>query len=71
VVGIADALDAMTSERPYRAAMSLEQALDALRAEKGRQWEPRVVEAAEAVYATAEGAAGVAAPGVVRAVQPA
>jgi len=70
VVGIADALDAMTSERPYRAAMSLEQALDTLRGERGRQWEPRVVEAVEAVYVTA-GAAAVVSRGAVRAAQPA
>ncbi len=42
----ADALEAMTSDRPYRDAMSLEGALDELRANSGTQFDPLVVEAA-------------------------
>jgi HD domain len=45
VIAVADAFDAMTSDRPYRKALSLRQAAAALRQESGRQWDPRVVEA--------------------------
>jgi diguanylate cyclase (GGDEF)-like protein len=39
-----DALHAMTSDRPYRKAMSLERALDELRRHSGTQFDARVVE---------------------------
>ena len=45
IVCCADALDAMTSSRSYRAAMPMDFALEILRAEAGRQFEPGVVEA--------------------------
>ena len=45
---VADAFDAMTSDRPYRAALSREQALDQLQRNAGRQFDPRCVEAFEA-----------------------
>lgn len=44
IVAIADAYDAMTSDRPYRGAMSHEEAAQVLRADQGRQWDPRLVE---------------------------
>jgi diguanylate cyclase (GGDEF)-like protein/putative nucleotidyltransferase with HDIG domain len=44
---VADAFDAMTSDRPYRAALSFEAALDQLRRNAGRQFDPRCVEAFE------------------------
>jgi GAF domain-containing protein len=44
-----DALHAMTSDRPYRAALSLEDALAELRRHAGTQFDPRVVEALLAV----------------------
>lgn len=53
ILGVADALDAMTSERPYRAALTLEAALDVIGSEKGRQWHPAVVEAVERTYSAA------------------
>jgi len=45
VVAVADAFHAMTSDRPYRAALSYGQALEILAAGRGTQWEPRVVDA--------------------------
>ena len=44
IVAIADAVDAMTSDRPYRRAMTLQAALDELRAQSGRQFDPALVE---------------------------
>jgi putative nucleotidyltransferase with HDIG domain len=46
VFAVIDALDAMTHDRPYRPAVSLEQALDAIQMGSGTQFDPRVVEAA-------------------------
>ena len=46
VVAVADALDAMTSARPYRAAISLEAAFFELEAQSGAQFDPLVVAAA-------------------------
>ena len=40
-----DALNAMTSDRPYRAAMTLERAREELRACAGTQFDPRAVDA--------------------------
>ncbi len=45
---VADAFDAMTSDRPYRIALSMEAAVDQLRRNAGRQFDPRCVEAFEA-----------------------
>jgi HD-GYP domain-containing protein (c-di-GMP phosphodiesterase class II) len=47
VLAVADALDAMTSDRPYRPAMPLDDALDEVRAQKGKQFCPAVVAALE------------------------
>ena len=44
IVAVADALDAMVNDRPYRAAMSLEAALQELSRQSGRQFDPQVVE---------------------------
>jgi len=44
ILAVADAFDAMTSERSYREPMSREQALAALRHGRARQWDPLVVE---------------------------
>lgn len=45
ILCVADAFDAMTSSRPYRAAMSEEDALNELRANAGIQFDPSIVEA--------------------------
>jgi hypothetical protein len=45
ILAVADAYDAMTSERPYRAAMTRETALSVLAAERGKQFDPLCVDA--------------------------
>lgn len=45
VLGVADAFDAMTSDRPYRAGMPLEQALEEIRKGSGKQFHPTVAQA--------------------------
>ncbi|MEA2374107.1 MAG: hypothetical protein QOD53_570, partial [Thermoleophilaceae bacterium] len=49
LVAVADAYSAMTTDRPYRKAMSRDAALEELRANAGTQFEPRVVQALERV----------------------
>jgi putative nucleotidyltransferase with HDIG domain len=44
VAAIADAWDAMTSDRPYRNALDKAEALRRLRGGAGTQWDPRLVE---------------------------
>jgi putative nucleotidyltransferase with HDIG domain len=43
IVAIADAFDAMTSDRPYRPGMTAEQALGVLEQGAGGQWDPELV----------------------------
>ena len=45
ILGVADAFDAMTSDRPYRAGMSEEKAISILVEESGKQFHPAIVEA--------------------------
>jgi len=45
IMALADAFDAMVSERPYRAGLKKEQALRIIHEEAGHQFDPRVVEA--------------------------
>lgn len=45
LVAVADAFDAMTSDRPYREGVSVERALEIVREEAGAQFEPRSAEA--------------------------
>jgi len=45
ILAVADAYDAMTSARPYRAAMTSEQAIKILQEGAESQWDPEVVEA--------------------------
>jgi HAMP domain-containing protein len=51
IFAVVDALDAMTRPRPDRGASPLGEALERVRAESGRHFDPRVVEAALAVPA--------------------
>ncbi len=44
IIAVADAFDAMTSDRPYRKALTPEQALQTLCDESGKQFDPQVVE---------------------------
>lgn len=43
IVGVADAFEAMTSERPYRSAMTVEAAIEELERMAGIQFDPEVV----------------------------
>jgi HD-GYP domain-containing protein (c-di-GMP phosphodiesterase class II) len=45
IVSAADAIDAMTSDRPYRRGMPLEVAVEQVRAGAGKQFHPDVAEA--------------------------
>jgi putative nucleotidyltransferase with HDIG domain len=45
IIAIADAWDAMTTDRPYAAALDLEEAMLQLHAGKGKQFNPAVVDA--------------------------
>lgn len=47
IICVADSFDAMTSDRPYRPALSLETALGELRKHSGTQFDPTIVEAFE------------------------
>jgi len=44
IIAVCDAFEAMTSDRPYRKALPVEKALEELRNESGRQFDPQVVE---------------------------
>lgn len=44
IISIADAFESMTSDRPYRKALPLEEAMAELRYGAGRQFDPRLVE---------------------------
>lgn len=52
IFAVVDALDAMTHVRPYRPVRPLAEALDEVRREAGKQFDPRVVEAAQAIAET-------------------
>jgi HD-GYP domain-containing protein (c-di-GMP phosphodiesterase class II) len=54
IIAVADTFDAMTSNRPYRNALSHQTALDELRAFRGIQFDPEVVEAFLAAYLEGE-----------------
>lgn len=45
VVAVVDVWDAITSDRPYRLAMSRDQAVEHLKAETGKHFEPEIVRA--------------------------
>ncbi|MHB0913728.1 MAG: HD domain-containing phosphohydrolase [Armatimonadota bacterium] len=45
ILAVADAFDAMTSDRPYRRAMSAESAAIELKANAGKQFDPKIIEA--------------------------
>jgi len=50
ILSVVDCFDALTSERPYRRAMSPEEAMAHLRSESGKSYDPRVVERIEGRY---------------------
>ncbi|MEW5323054.1 HD-GYP domain-containing protein [Geobacillus thermoleovorans] len=44
IIAVADAFDAMTSDRPYRKGMDIRQAADILKNGKGTQWDEEIVD---------------------------
>jgi putative two-component system response regulator len=44
IVAIVDAYDAMMTDRPYRRALGLAETLQRLRAGRGREWDPRLLD---------------------------
>ena len=66
MIACCDAFNAMTTDRPYREAMTVAAAVEELRANAGTQFDPRVVEALIAMVATLGGGrrhAGSSGPG--------
>jgi putative nucleotidyltransferase with HDIG domain len=55
IFAVIDVYDALTSDRPYRQAWTIEKALDEIKAQTGRHFDPAVVEAFFALLATEEG----------------
>ncbi len=45
VFAVADTLDAMTSDRPYRKALAFDESFEEIRRQSGRQFDPEVVQA--------------------------
>ena len=45
IIAVVDAFDAMTTTRPYRQAFTTEEAVNIIRNERGKQFDPRVVDA--------------------------
>lgn len=54
LVAVADGFDAMTSDRPYRASMSPEEAIAELRRCAGNQFDPQIVDAFTRAWAAAK-----------------
>ena len=54
IIAVVDALNAMTTQRPYRSPISRPEALAELRRCAGGQFDPRVVEAVESLLAGGE-----------------
>jgi putative two-component system response regulator len=52
IVAVADAFDAMTSNRPYRAERSVDEAIALLRQEYDKQFEGRLIDALETIVLT-------------------
>lgn len=45
LVAVVDVFDALTNHRPYKEAWDLERSVDEIRSQRGRQFEPRIVDA--------------------------
>jgi len=52
IIAVADSFDAMTTRKPYRDAMSQEQASEEIRQQSGKRYDPGVVEAFERAWQT-------------------
>ncbi|MFW6298954.1 MAG: HD domain-containing phosphohydrolase [Bacillota bacterium] len=55
IVSVADAYEAMTSDRPYRKALPLNEAIEELKKNRGTQFDPDVVDAFFKVYNQKQG----------------
>ena len=49
IVAVADVVEAMSSHRPYRPALGVDAALDEIRKNRGRLYNPGVVDACESI----------------------
>jgi HD-GYP domain-containing protein (c-di-GMP phosphodiesterase class II) len=54
ILSVVDCFDALTSDRPYRRALTDQAAIDILLERRGRMYDPRVVDTFIAVYKTIE-----------------
>ncbi len=54
ILSAVDCLDALASDRPYRAALSLEDAMGMVRAQSGKSYDPTIVEILERRYVELE-----------------
>jgi putative nucleotidyltransferase with HDIG domain len=54
IFGVADAFDAMTADRPYRKALGRERAIEIIKQESGKQFDPDIVKAFLEVMAQEE-----------------
>jgi putative two-component system response regulator len=50
IVAVADAFDAMTTDRPYRASLPVEEAFQRLRDGRASQWDPETIDAFLSIY---------------------
>lgn len=50
IIAVADTFDAMTTDRPYRKALSVDEAMKELKDKAGKQFDPQVVDAFQKVY---------------------
>jgi response regulator RpfG family c-di-GMP phosphodiesterase len=50
IVGVADVFDAISSTRSYREALSLDESIDCIRQQRGRAFDPKVVDALIALH---------------------
>lgn len=57
ILGAVDCLDALASDRQYRKALPLDQAMDVVRKESGRAYDPRIVDILSRRYKELEGLA--------------
>jgi HD-GYP domain-containing protein (c-di-GMP phosphodiesterase class II) len=50
IIAVADSFDAMTTDRPYRRALSKEEAKNEIKRQSGRQFHPQVANALVQIY---------------------
>ncbi len=51
VIAVADTIDAMTTERPYKSALNLYEAVELIREERGKHFDPEIADAALEAFA--------------------